>query len=113
MDVCAKGSGFAPIVPDPAGNALDALFAGQQADLIFYGHHHPAADHTGRARYINPGSLGCSLGAWARFTVAAFERHGVPVIHHHAVPYDRAPLYEELVRRDVAAHEFVRQAFFS
>lgn len=106
------GSGFAPIIENPGAGDLDVLFSAVQADLIFYGHHHPAADHTGRARYINPGSLGCETGATARFTVMDLERDGVPAIRHHAVPYDRVPLHEELVRRDVPAHEFVRQAFF-
>jgi predicted phosphodiesterase len=103
--------GFASIIPEPSGADLDALFAGQQADLIFYGHHHPASDHTGRARYINPGSLGCSPVASARFTVVHLEQGGVQKIHHYDVPYDRTPLYEALVRRNVPSREFLRQTF--
>lgn len=104
--------GFASVIPDPSGEDLDALFAGTQADLIFYGHHHPAVDHSGRARYINPGALGCGPDASARFTVVNLGQAVYPTIHHHTAAYDRTPLYEALVRRDVPAHAFVRQAFF-
>lgn len=107
----ADGGGFAPIIPDPSGEDLDALFAGQQAEVIFYGHHHPVADHTGRAHYVNPGSLGCGPDASARFAILDLEGDGVPVIQHHAVPYDRSWLHEALVHRQVPAHEFVRRAF--
>src|ERR1044071_4317683 len=61
-----KGHGFASIVDNPGVAELDELFAGVRADVIFYGHHHLAADHTGRARYINPGALGCGPEAVAR-----------------------------------------------
>lgn len=108
----AGEGGFASIVPEPTGEDLDALYVNQHADLIFYGHHHPAADQTSRARYINPGSLGCGSGALARFTIVECEPVGSPAIHHHAIPYDRTPLHEALVRRDVPAHEFIRETFF-
>src|SRR4051794_14470441 len=49
---------FVPILREPSREDLDELFAGHEADIIFYGHHHPSADHQGRARYVNPGALG-------------------------------------------------------
>lgn len=107
-----RGNGFAPIVKDPTADDLDDLFAGVRADVIFYGHHHPAADHSGRARYINPGSLGCGPDALARFTVVDFERADVLTIHHHAVPYDRHSLHQAFALRKVPDHEFLRHAFF-
>lgn len=102
--------GFADIVLDPDLDDLDDLFRGLQAEIVFYGHHHPAADHTGRARYINPGSLGCGPESVARFTVVD-DDDGL-TLQHHAVPYDRAPLHTALVHRDLPGHEFLRRAFF-
>lgn len=107
-----EGCGFVPILADPRPVDLDHLFANVQADVIFYGHHHPAADHGGRARYINPGSLGCGPEALARFTVVELERTNVIAIQHHAVPYDRSLVHRALVRHAVPGHEFVRQTFF-
>lgn len=106
------GNGFVPIVEDAIAEDLDDLFAGVRADVMFYGHHHPAVDETGRARYVNPGSLGCGEGAVARFTIIDGGRSGTPVIEHHAARYNRAPLHAALVRRDVPDAEFLRRAFF-
>ena len=108
----AGGDGFAGILPYPTRTDLDRLFAGQEANLILYGHHHPAADQVGRARYINPGSLGCGPMSEARFTVVEFDQSEEPALRHHAVPYDRTPLHDALVQREVPDHEFLRRAFF-
>lgn len=107
-----EGDGFAAILEEPDAAELDGLFSQVPGRLIFYGHHHPAADHSGRARYINPGSLGCGPVALARFAVVASGPTEALTIHQHAVPYDRTPLHEALIRRDVPGHEFLRQTFF-
>lgn len=107
-----RGCGFVDIVPEPDRGNLDELFRGLQAEIIFYGHHHPAADHTGRARYINPGSLGCGPEAVARFTVIDVDLKDGLTIQHYAVPYDRSALHAALVQRDLPDHEFLRTAFF-
>ena len=107
-----EGGGFAAILEEPDAADLDDLFSGVPGRVIFYGHHHPAADHSGRARYINPGSLGCGPEALARFVVVASGLADALTIHHYAVPYDRTPLHEALIRRDVPGHEFLRAAFF-
>ena len=106
-----ESDGFVSIVEHAITEDLDVLFTGVRADVVFYGHHHPAVDTTGRKRYINPGSLGCGAEAVARFTVIDAERSGIPVIHHHAVRYDRSPLHTALARRGVPDAEFLRQAF--
>jgi putative phosphoesterase len=104
--------GFAPIITDPSADDLDDLFSGVPAGVIFYGHHHPAADHTGRARYINPGSLGCGPEALARFTVINLDRANGMTFEHHAAPYDRSGLHAALVQRDLPGREFLRRVFF-
>jgi len=55
----AEGRDFASFVAEPSAAALDPIFISYQADLVFYGHNHAASDVQGRARYVNPGSLGC------------------------------------------------------
>lgn len=106
------GGGFVDVVPEAGAEDLDNLFRGLQADVIFYGHYHPPADHAGRARYINPGSLGCGPEALARFSVINVDRANGMTVEHHAVPYDRSDLHAALVQRDVPGREFLRQVFF-
>lgn len=104
---------FIPIVGDASSRDLDRIFAGQDADLVFYGHHHPAADHTGRTRYINPGALGCCREPLARFVVVDVEARRPPAITHHAVPYDQAAVFQAMEQRDMPARVVIRQCFFS
>lgn len=99
-------------IPANAGPAdLDALFAPIQADLIFYGHRHPSSDVQGRARYINPGSLGCHPQAVARYCVARFER-GQFQVEGHAVIYDDSALIRAFTERQVADRQFICRTFF-
>jgi predicted phosphodiesterase len=93
-------------VPD-----MDALFATYQVDVVFYGHEHGACDVSGRARYVNPGSLGCHDKAMARFIILACEQ-GRYELHKHAVPYDDASLFTDLEKRQVPARAFIRRVFF-
>lgn len=104
---------FVPIVGDPSRSELDHLFAGLDADIVFYGHHHQRADHTGRARYINPGALGCGREPLARFVVVDVEANHPPVITHHAVPYDQAAAFQAMEQRAMPARAVIRQFFFT
>lgn len=106
----APGS-FAPIIRDPTVADLDRLFASYHSPLIFYGHHHPKSDIRGRARYINPGSLGCSPTAEARYCVVEVEDGGWTV-EHCRVPYDDAALFAAFEGRRVPERAFIYQAFF-
>ena len=107
----ASGQNWLPIVKQPAAADLDVLFTPIDADLIFYGHHHPFADVVGRARYINPGSLGCGDTAVARFTVVDFQSSGYHV-QHRAVAYDDAPLAAAFKARQVPERAFLNKIFF-
>jgi len=107
----ASGRGFAPIIPDPRPSDLDALFAGDSAQIVFYGHHHPASDLTGRARYVNPGSLGCYREPLARFALLTTRRAGAYTLEQRAVPYDDTALFQELERRAVPERDFIRRVF--
>lgn len=100
---------FVPIVLDPKPPELDRLFAAYASPLLFYGHHHPFADHTGRARYVNPGSLGCHSAPVARYALVETWPDGRYTLEHREVPYDAAPLFAELERRQVPGRDFLRR----
>ena len=107
----ASGRGFVPIVSVPRTSDLDAVFRPHRADLVFYGHHHPASDLTGRARYVNPGALGCSPAPVARFCIVSFA-DGDYTLEQHAVPYDAAELFRQFEAREVPERDFIRTMFF-
>lgn len=102
---------FAPIVLDPRAEDLDLLFAPYVSQLLFYGHHHPFSDLTGRARYINPGALGCHSVPLARYALLETRPDGRYTLEHRAVPYDAVPLLADMERRQVPARDFIRQVF--
>lgn len=102
---------FIPIHRNPTAVDLDEAFAPYPGDLIFYGHHHPFSDLQGRARYINPGSLGCAPTAVARYSVVEIAPEGASV-RHRAVPYADAALSHAFAQRAVPEREFINRAFF-
>jgi predicted phosphodiesterase len=104
-------TGFAPIVHRPTAAELDRLFARHAVDVICYGHTHVASDVRCRARYVNPGSLGCCQEPLARFVTLTCSE-GACVVERHAVPYDDAPLYAAFARRRVPERAFLVRAFF-
>ncbi len=99
-------------IPRNAGPAeLDALFAAQDADLVFYGHRHEDSGVQGRARYINPGSLGCSPTVAARYCIVQFSNGHYQVERRSAV-YEDAGLFRAFEERQVPEREFIYRAFF-
>jgi predicted phosphodiesterase len=107
----ASGRGFAPILQQPTTGELDNLFANEEASLIFYGHHHPFSDIQGRARYVNPGSLGCYHLAVARYAVVSVNRRGWTV-EHRVVPYEDGELWRAFEQRQTPERAFIYRAFF-
>jgi predicted phosphodiesterase len=106
-----QAGGFASIVRDPTPADLDDLFGETGADVVFHGHHHPRSDVSGRARYINPGALGCHDVAVARFAVLIVVRNGTNEVQLHEAPYDPAPVLRALEEREVPDRDLIRQAF--
>jgi predicted phosphodiesterase len=105
------GRDFVSVVRHPTASDLDRLFDGSASDLIFFGHDHASSDLRGRARYVNPGSLGCYTEAVARYCVAEFHA-GTFSVAHRGVPYDDAELVRAFEGRAVPEREFINQAFF-
>lgn len=103
--------GFMPIMAHPTAAELDHAFAPYSGALVFYGHHHPQSDIQGRARYINPGSLGCATTAVARYCMVDIKGDQYTV-EHKSIPYDDTVLYAEFERREVPERKFIYQAFF-
>lgn len=107
-----SGRDFAPAIADPDGAALDRLFAGETARLVFYGHHHPASDIRGRARYVNPGALGCAPAPLARFVILELDGRGGFALRKCAVPYADAALFRAFEERRVPERATIRRIFF-
>lgn len=107
----ASGRDFRPIVADPNAAALDSLFAAYRADLAFYGHTHAASDVQDRARYVNPGSLGCYTAPLARFVTLDLS-DGSYTLTEHAAPYDDTGLLRAFDERQVPDRAFIRRTFF-
>jgi predicted phosphodiesterase len=102
---------FKAILKNPTPSDLDELFKDIKSDIIFYGHHHPFTDVEGRARYINPGSLGCSQDSMARFTILEITKEEYS-IEHKAVPYSKEQIFYGLENREVPEREFISKIFF-
>ena len=105
----ANGRDFAPIINQPTAADFDPIFPA--TDLVFYGHTHRKSDIHGRARYINPGSLGCQPEAVAPYATVVLA-NGRYTIEHHTIPYDDESLAKAFREREVPEREFLCQAFF-
>jgi predicted phosphodiesterase len=104
------GIDFMKVVQNPDGAALDGMFAQFKTELLFFGYHHVPADVEGKARYINPGSLGCCPQAAARYTIVEFAE-GQAKVRHCSVPYDDRELYEAFEKRNVRERDFIYKVF--
>jgi len=106
-----SGRDFVPIIKHATLSHMDQVFLCHDAALIFYGHDHAASDMEGRARYVNPGSLGCYDRAMARYCFVEFHR-GWFSVAHHSVSYDDADVFTAFERHRVPDRHFIYQAFF-
>jgi predicted phosphodiesterase len=110
----ASGQTFLSIMRNPTATQLDQAFAVYPpgpAPLNFYGHAHGFSDVEGKARYVNPGSLGCAPEPIARYTIVTYGS-GAYRLDHRAVPYDDAELGQAFEDRDVPERAFINRAFF-
>ena len=103
---------FTSVIQNPRPADLDKVFADIKSDLVFYGHDHSPSDLVGKARYVNPGSLGCHSEAIARFAIVACESGSYELEMRH-VRYDDSALFQEFERRDVPHRQFIYKAFFN
>jgi predicted phosphodiesterase len=106
-----SGCEFLPTVRRPRVEDLDRVFEYQAGQLIFYGHDHQSADSQGRARYVNPGSLGCCDEAVGRYCIVEFSRGSIKLRHCRAA-YEDGELLAAFEQRKVPEREFIYRAFF-
>jgi hypothetical protein len=110
------GRGFADPISDPDPATMDHLFAPCRAGLVFYGHlHYPnpvALNLVGRARYVNPGALGCSPEPLARYALLDIDHNGACRLAFRAAPYDLGPLFAAFEEREVPERAFITATFF-
>jgi putative phosphoesterase len=106
------GAVFAEIIPAPVAIDLDKLFPDNGAKLVFYGHNHLPSDEQGRARYVNPGSLGCGSEPQARYAILDIAEDGSYLLEQHVVPYDQTDLFRQFEERDVPERDFIVGVIF-
>lgn len=104
------GKGFAKVSQRNLPSELDAAFQ-PTTDMVFFGHHHPQADIQGLARYTNPGALGCSVNAGARYALLDADELGNAKVTLKSVPYDFSGVLEAMIARDVPEAEFILKTF--
>jgi len=102
---------FRSIISSPGAAELEEIFAGLQADLVFYGHDHATSDLQGIARYVNPGSLGCHTDPVARFAILECQSKSY-ALRMVGVPYNDDALFRQFESRDVPERHFIYEAFF-
>jgi len=102
---------FISVIKEPTTADLDQAFSPYPGGIIFYGHHHPSSDIQGRARYVNPGSLGCARKSVARYCIVDIKNDQY-TIEHKNIPYDDTVLFKEFERREVPERFFIYKAFF-
>ncbi len=106
-----SGQTFQPLIRKASAAKLDRMFASCKAEVVFYGHNHDESDVEGRARYINPGSLGCNSRGVARYCVIEYRR-GRYKVQHRSAHYEQAKLFKAFEQRNVPEREFICRIFF-
>jgi predicted phosphodiesterase len=102
---------FKGVVRNPKRSDLDKVFDGWKADVVFFGHDHASADTQGKARYINPRSLGCYREALARYIIAAYDNDQA-VVRNRSVKFDDKRLFDRFEERNLPARAFIYKVFF-
>ena len=107
----ASGRDFTPTIRNATALELDSIFPADDVSLLFYGHNHGQSDIQGRARCLNPGSLGCFDQPVARYYMVDF-RHGGYTLTHRSVSYDDGALLRAFDERQVPEREFILRMIF-
>ncbi len=105
-----KTNWFKEHIDDPDASDLDELFAGNNSDIIFYGHNHISTDINGKCRYVNLGSAGCFNKPEVRIGILEVLDIKLNVVKL-SVPYDDDGFMEEFEIRNVPAKEFIKKNF--
>lgn len=85
---------FMPLQNLPSVEVFDEIFAGTDADAVFFGHKHEPCEFHGRALYVDVGSVGCHSEPFARAATIDYDDNSWSYTRVQA-PYD----LEEVHRR--------------
>lgn len=102
---------YRPVIVSPYAAELDELFEGMTGDIVFYGHHHPHSDITGRSRYINPGAAGAYDDCFARYTTLELRPRSIHVAHKRAA-FDLPKLYRAFKERSVPDADTIFRVYY-
>ncbi len=103
---------FKTIIREPLAGDLETIFADfPEDDLIFYGHTHSVSYMGGKARYVNPGSVGCANTAEAPCLIATFDQ-GIFETQQFHIPYDDTEILRAFDEREVPERDFLREIFY-
>lgn len=105
---------YVSFTPAPADEDLARMFAGEDADIIVYGHDHaPCIRHANGRWYVNPGALGCP-GAERHIARAAVLTlsGGSASVEALSVPYDAAQPVSDIRALTHAARDEVLKYFY-
>ena len=102
---------FVDIIQNPSATDLNGIFKNINSEIIFYGHNHSSSDVQGKARYINPGSLGCSEDEFARYIVFEVDKNGYTV-EPCKIEYDKRLLFKAFEEMKIVGREQIAKYYF-
>jgi predicted phosphodiesterase len=102
---------FLAIIRNPTLELIEQAFGAHSYDFITFGHHHILHDFKGEiTHFVNPGALGCSTTAEARYALIYVDNHKVHVVFK-SVPYDRQRLIKAYKEHHIPDSVFLMKAF--
>ncbi|SFG16264.1 metallophosphoesterase family protein [Sporolactobacillus nakayamae] len=101
---------FSPIV-QPTLENMERLYGDCHQELICFGHHHPTHFFTGKhSTYLNPGSLGCTPGPYARYASVTVTQEKIE-IELRKVAYDNTAFLAAYEKLNVPDRQFILKVF--
>jgi predicted phosphodiesterase len=89
---------------------VESVF-GEHDPVTIFGHTHRSLDLRRKARYLNPGALGCSRDEYARYLI--MDVSGAKVdFRHRMIRYPKKVLLDEFVSRHVPARDEIFRIFY-
>lgn len=87
---------FMPLAMNPTAEIFDQLFAGVDADAVFFGHKHEPCDIQGERLYVDVGSVGCHPDPLARAIVIEYDENSLSY-RRICAPYDMQSTHSQML----------------
>ena len=101
---------FQPIVIPPTAKEFDEIFAGVDADAVFFGHKHEPCDIMSERLYVDVGSVGCHPEPKARAIVIEYDDAHWSYRRVYA-PYDMKATHSAMISK-IACGEQLYNFYF-